>query len=226
MRILVIEDEHRIAASLKKGLEQETYAVDVVYDGDTGFDHASSEEYDIIILDRMLPNMDGIELCKKLRRQKIHTPILMLTAKDQLKDKVVGLDAGADDYLVKPFAFEELLARIRALKRRPHDQIGDVLKLDNLTLNTKSYEVKRGQTPLKLSQKEFALLEFLLRNSGKTLSKELIINHVWDYDADILPNTLEAFIKQLRNKIDRAFSNEEPLLQTIRGFGYTLRKNT
>ncbi len=222
MRILIVEDEHRIAQSLKKGLEQETYAVDAVYDGQEGLDMALTESYDLIILDRLLPGMDGLDICKTLRKENNHTPIIMLTAKGQVHDKVEGLDTGADDYIIKPFAFEELLARIRAIKRRPRDVVSDVLTIDTLTLNSQTYEVKRAETPIKVSQKEFALLEYLMRNAGKTVSKDQIIAHVWNYDADILPNTLEAFIKQLRKKIDRSFANVKPLIHTVRGFGYKL----
>jgi len=217
-----VEDEHRIAQSLKKGLEQETYAVDAVYDGQEGLDMALTESYDLIILDRLLPGMDGLDICKTLRKENNHTPIIMLTAKGQVHDKVEGLDTGAVDYIIKPFAFEELLARIRAIKRRPRDVVSDVLTIDTLTLNSQTYEVKRAETPIKVSQKEFALLEYLMRNAGKTVSKDQIIAHVWNYDADILPNTLEAFIKQLRKKIDRSFANVKPLIHTVRGFGYKL----
>jgi DNA-binding response OmpR family regulator len=193
-----------------------------VYDGQDGLDMASTEEYDLIILDRMLPGVDGLNISKTLRKQKIHTPILMLTAKNQVNDRVDGLDAGADDYLVKPFAFEELLARMRALKRRPRNGIDDELKAGDLVLHAKTYAVNRGGTPVRLSQKEFALLEYLLRNKDKTIAKDQIIAHVWNYDADILPNTLEAFIKQLRNKVDRAFPRSSPLIHTVRGFGYKI----
>jgi len=221
MRILVVEDEHKIANSIKKGLEQERYAVDVAYTGREGFDLAVGETYDVIILDIMMPDMGGIEICKNLREQKIHTPILMLTAKGQLNDKIQGLNSGADDYLVKPFAFEELLARLKALGRRPKDTLNPVLTFRDLSLDTISYEVKRGTIPIHLSGREFALLEFLLRNPNKIFTKEQIIYHVWNYDADILPNTVEVYIKHLRNKIDKPF-NSKPLLQTIRGFGYKI----
>lgn len=225
MRILIIEDEHRIANSIKKGLEQEKYAVDVCFDGNEGYDLASTEDYDLIILDRLLPQMDGLEICIKLRKQNLHTPILMLTAKGEVSDRVEGLDNGADDYLVKPFAFEELLARIRTLLRRPQNQIGNLLQIDDLSLNTVTYEVKRGGKPIELSQKEFALLEYLLRHPHQTLTKDQIISHVWDYNADILPNTVEVFIGYLRNKIDKPFPNRNPLIRTIRGFGYKLSNN-
>lgn len=219
-----MENEHRIANSIKKGLEQEAYAVDVAYDGEEGYDLASGEEYDIIILDWLMPKMEGIEICKKLRAKNIHTPILILTAKGQTIDKVQGLDSGADDYLVKPFAFEELLARLRALKRRPKDGLGNILKAGDLTLDTQTYEVKRSNILINLSQKEFALLEFLLRNKNRVLTKDQIIKHVWNYDADILPNTVEVFIGYLRNKIDRAFSKSKSLIYTQRGFGYKIKE--
>jgi DNA-binding response OmpR family regulator len=225
MKILIIEDEHRIATSLKKGLEQERYIIDMVFDGEEGYDFASSGDYDLILLDRMLPNKDGIEICKKLRKNGFHTPILMLTAKDQTQDKVDGLNSGADDYLVKPFAFEELLARIKALLRRPHESNIEVLKVGDLVLNTTTFEVMRGGKRIKLSQKEYAVLEYLMRKNNTIVSKNDIITHVWDYDSDILINTVEVFIKQLRNKIDRAFTQKNPLIQTIRGFGYKISDN-
>jgi DNA-binding response OmpR family regulator len=223
MRVLVVEDEHKIANSIKKGLEQESYAVDVAFDGEQGFDLAASEDYDAIILDLMLPKMDGMELCQKLRKEEnIHTPILMLTAKGQLDDKINGLNAGADDYLVKPFAFAELLARIKALTRRPKQTLNPLLTTGDLSFNTLNFEVNRAGKNIKLSKKEFALLEYLLRHKGKILTKEQIINHVWNYDADVLPNTVEVYIGYLRNKIDRSFKNKPPLVHTIRGFGYKI----
>ncbi len=216
MRILIVEDEHRIAGNIKLGLEQENYAADVVYDGTEGFDLAASGDYDVIILDIMLPGKSGLDICRDLRREKIHTPILLLTARSQLQDKVSGLDSGADDYLTKPFAFEELLARIRALIRRPRQALSAVLKFKDLILEPQNYLVKESNKPLKLSKKEFAILEYLMRNQGKILSKEQIIAHVWDYDADVLPNTVEANIKNLRRKVG------ENLITTVRGFGYKL----
>lgn len=222
MRILVVEDEHKIANSIKKGLEQEAYAVDVAYDGVEGFDLAATEDYDVIVLDLMLPGMDGVELCRRLRDEKKHTPILMLTAKGELKDKVRGLDSGADDYLVKPFAFEELLARVRALSRRPSNHLGSVLKVGDLSLDTLNFEVERDGQGIVLSRTEFALLEYLLRHPNRTLTKGQIISHVWDYDADILPNTVEVYISYLRSKIDKPFKNKPPLIHTVRGFGYRI----
>lgn len=222
MRILLIEDEHKIARALKKALEQESYAVDVVYDGDEGHAMATTEPYDLAIIDRMLPGeYDGLAIVKAMRSAKIHTPVLILTAIGGIKDRAEGLDNGADDYMVKPFALEELLARVRALLRRPKEQQPTILSAGDLTLNTVTFEVKRAGNVIQLTGKEFALLEYLLRNQGRPLPKELIIAHVWDYDADILPNTVEVYIKYLRAKIDQPF--ETPLIHTVRGFGYKLQ---
>lgn len=222
MRILIVEDEHKIANSIKKGFEQETFVVDVAYDGNQGYELAFSEDYDVIVLDLMLPGLSGIEICKKLRGQNKHTPILILTAKGELDDKVEGLNSGADDYLVKPFAFAELLARVKALSRRPKNSLGTVLSFEDLTLNTLTYEVVRSNTNIHLSKKEFALLEYLMRHAGKILTKDQIINHVWDYDSNILPNTIEVYIGYLRSKIDRKFANKKNLIHTVRGFGYKI----
>jgi len=222
MKVLIIEDEHKIANSIKKGLEQESYAVDVAYEGIEGYDLASSEEYDVIILDLMLPGMDGITINKKLREENIHTPILILTAKGQIDEKVDGLNAGADDYLVKPFAFAELLARIKALSRRPRKTLSTILKVGDLSLDTMSYEVRRGETTINLSKKEYSLLEYMMRHPNKILNKDQIINNVWNYEADILPNTVEVYIGYLRNKIDKVFPKEPELLHTVRGFGYKI----
>lgn len=221
VRILIVEDEHKIANALKRGLEQEHYAVDVAFDGDDGLASAEAENYDLIILDRMLPGKDGITICQELRKGGKHTPIIMLTAKDQIRDRVQGLDAGADDYLVKPFSFEELLARVRALLRRPHEAMQTVLQVADLQLDPASYVVTRADKPISLSNKEFALLEYLMRNPGRVLSKDTIMSHVWDFDADILPNTVEVYIGYLRNKIDKPFGTPN-LIHTQRGFGYKL----
>lgn len=221
MKILVVEDEHKIANALREGLEQESFAVDVAYDGEDGFSSAAYDEYDLLILDVMLPGMTGLDIARKLRSKGNHTPILMLTAKDQTRDVVNGLDAGADDYLVKPFSFEELLARIRALLRRPHDSVGDVLTAGDLSMDTVGKNVQRGNAPITLSSKEYALLEYLLRNKGKVLSKQNIMTHVWDFDADILPNNVEVFIAYLRNKIERPFDGPS-IIKTVRGFGYKI----
>ena len=223
--ILVVEDEHKIANSIKKGLIQERFAVDVAYDGPTGFDLAAGEDYDLIILDLMLPGMDGIEICKNLRNQGNHIPILILTAKGRSGDKVEGLDAGGDDYLTKPFSFEELLARIRALTRRPQKTVNNILIASDLKLDRKTFEVNRNGVTIDLSVKEFSLLEYLMRNVNQVLSKDNIISHVWDYDADVLPNTVEVYIKNLRNKIDLPFKNKKPLIKTVRGFGYKIEND-
>ncbi|MBA3757684.1 response regulator transcription factor [Candidatus Saccharibacteria bacterium] len=222
MRILVIEDEPKIAGAIKSGLMQEKYAVDVEGDSDSGLGAALSEPYDLMIIDRMLPgSMEGADICRKIRDADIHSPILLLTAKDQIADRVEGLDAGADDYLVKPFSFDELLARIRALLRRSPSTSGTVLRVADLSLDTVTYEVSRADKLIELSGKEFALLEYLMRNAGRILSKNTLISHVWDFDADVLPNTVEVYIGYLRNKIDKPF-DAPPLIQTQRGFGYRL----
>jgi two-component system OmpR family response regulator len=222
MRILVIEDEVKIAQTIKRGLELKGYAVDAVNDGETGLSYAVDPDYDVVILDRMLPGIDGIELCQKVRAENVHTPILMLTARGTIGDKVEGLNSGADDYLVKPFSFEELNARIKALLRRPVAQTGTIITLDDLSLDTTNYEVKRGKESIKLSHKEFALLEYFMHHQGQVITKNMIINHVWDEDAVVLPNTVEVYVGYLRNKIDRPFPKAKPLLHTMRGFGYKL----
>ena len=222
MRILVVEDEHKIAASLKKGLEQESFAVDLAYDGPTGFDLAVGEPYDLLVLDLMLPGLDGLEICRRLRSHAVHTPILILTAKGELSDKVVGLNTGADDYLTKPFAFTELLARVRALLRRPPHSLPQLLSVSDLSLDTQSFTVRRADQPIHLSKKEFALLEYFMRHPKKVLTKDQIIESVWSYDSDILPNTVEVYVKNLRGKIDDPFPSSHPLIRTIRGFGYQI----
>jgi len=220
MRILVVEDDRKIANAVKRGLEQESFAVDVVYDGDEGEAMATDEEYDLVILDRMLPgSYDGIGILQSMRTSHINTPVLLLTAKDKTEDKVTGLNEGADDYLVKPFAFEELLARTRALLRRPHEQVETILKHEDLTLDPNEFLVKRSNKPIQLTTKEFALLEYMMRNAGRLLTKDAIMQHVWDYDADILPNTVEVYVGYLRNKIDKPFKGSK-LINTQRGFGY------
>lgn len=222
MKILLVEDELRISQSIKKGLEQEKFLIETAFDGETAFDLASSNDYEAIILDLMLPKMDGVTVCRKLREDKIHTPILVLTAKGELEDKVSTLDCGADDYLVKPFAFAELLARVRALTRRPKLQESAILKIDDLQLDTKSFEVKRSGKNIDLSRKEFAFLEYLIRHKNRILSKEQIIENVWDYEADVLFNTVEVYVGYLRNKIDKPFRDKKSLIHTVRGFGYRI----
>lgn len=223
MRILVIEDEPKISKAVKQGLELKGYAVDAVLDADSGYASAVDSAYDLIVLDRMLPgSMDGIALCSRLRTEGINTPVLMLTARGTIGDRVEGLNSGADDYLVKPFSFDELTARVRALLRRPAVQVGTELTVEDLKLNPVTYKVQRGDTNIKLSSKEFALLEYLMHYPGQVITKDMIIAHVWDQDADILPNTIEVYIGYLRKKIDAPFPKSPALLQTLRGFGYKL----
>lgn len=225
MKILVVEDEEKIARALQRGLEQERFSVEIALDGAAGLAAAEADEYDVIVLDRMLPEMDGMDVCRTLREAGNKTPILMLTAKDQVRDRVAGLNAGADDYLVKPFAFEELLARLHALLRRPNQTTDVVLKVADLELDPTSFTAKRAGRLIKLSAKEFALLEYLMRNQGQVLSKEKIIDHVWEYDADVLPNNVEVFIGYLRRKVDQPFSGPA-LIHTARGFGYSVGVET
>ena len=222
MRVLIIEDEHKIANALKREFQQEHYAVDVCYDGEEGLAMGTNQPYDIMIIDLGLPKKDGLEVIKELRQQSVHTPVIVLTAKGSTSEKVAGLDAGADDYILKPFAMDEVLARVRALLRRPADQQTTVLEAEDLTLNTTTYEVKRGGKVIPLTSKEFSLLEYLLRNKGRPLSKDEIIGHVWDYDADVLPNTVEVYIRYLRQKIDDPF--DKPIIHTARGFGYSVKE--
>lgn len=221
MRILIIEDEHKIATALKKALQRESYAVDISYDGDDGYAMATTENYDLAIIDWMIPGKyNGIDIIKEMRKEKIHTPVILLSAKGTVKDRTEGLDAGADDYIVKPFALEELFARIRALLRRPSETQPSVLSIGDLSLDTVTKIVKRGDDTLNLTSKEFALLEFMLRNQDRPLSKATIVEHVWDYDADVLPNTVEVYMKYLRRKVDDPYKTK--LIQTRRGFGYFL----
>lgn len=221
MRILVIEDEEMLAESLRTGLIDEHYAVDVFSNGKLGYEQAATEEYDAIILDIMLPDMDGIAICRRLREEKVQTPIIMLTAKDTVEDKVVGLDCGADDYLIKPFSFEELLARIRSVIRRATVK-ETVLQVDSLTLNPATHIVKRGPHTVALTGKEYALLEYFMNHPYQILTREQIMSHVWDYSADLMSNTIEVLIKRLREKIDKAFPKEKPLFTTVRGIGYKI----
>jgi len=221
MKILLVEDENLIAQSIKKGLQQESYTVDVSSDGNNGLDLSLSGDYELIILDLMLPGLDGISICQQVRQANIQTPILMLTAKDRVIDRVNGLNSGADDYLTKPFSFEELLARVRALGRRPSNTLGNILKVADLTLNPDTFVVERSRKEIALSRKEFLLLEYFMRHPGNILTKNQIINHVWNYDSDILPNTVEAYIGYLRNKI-KLPGDKTSLIQTVRGFGYKL----
>jgi DNA-binding response OmpR family regulator len=219
MRILVIEDEQKVAAFIRNGLEQEGYAVDVAHDGEEGGYQAENFEYDALILDLMLPKVPGLEVLKRIRARNLTLPVLILTAKGTVEEKVAGLDAGASDYLVKPFAFAELSARIRVLLRRG-SQESTTLRLADLEMNTASRTVTRAGRKIDLKLKEFSLLEFLLRNARRTVTRTMIIEHVWDIHFDSVSNVVDVHINTLRNKIDREFSS--PLIHTVRGVGYQL----
>ena len=225
MRVLLVEDEEKIAKAVKRGLELKGYAVDTVADSDSGLSYAVDPDYDIIILDRMLPgSMDGIDIAKKARNEGQKAPILILTARGSIDDRVEGLNSGADDYLIKPFSFSELVARMQALMRRPPITSGTVLSYDDLTLDPAKYEVTRGGQNIKLSSKEFSLLEYFMRHAEQILTKDMIINHVWNGDAIVMPNTVEVYIGYLRAKVDRPFPDKPTLINTVRGFGYKLSR--
>ena len=224
-KILLVEDESKIANAVARGLKYEGFEVSIASDGEEALILGKDEEFDCIVLDRMLPLKEGVEVCKELRESNIKTPIIMLTAKSGVNDKIEGLDAGADDYLAKPFSLDELLARIRALLRRPNVILNEEIKVGDLVLNTTTFEAKRNGKTIILSKKEYDLLEYLMRNANKTISKEKIINYVWDFDSDILPNTVEVYMGYLRNKIDKPFKDKK-MLQTVRGFGYKIEGET
>lgn len=220
MRILVVEDERRIADFIRKGLSEYGYAVDVACDGEEALDWAEVAEFDIILLDIMLPVRDGIEVCRELRRRGVQTPILMLTARDAVEDRVRGLDSGADDYLVKPFAFAELLARLRALARRERPVLGTRLQVGDLVLDTTTREVSRQDRSMSLTSKEYALLEYLMRHPNQVLTRTMIAEHVWNYDFDNATNVIDVHIRNLRRKIDDPFPSG--LIHTVRGAGYRI----
>ncbi len=225
MRLLVVEDEHKIANAIAAGLRQHNFAVDVCFNGDEGLAMATTEPYDLLILDIMMPgDLDGIGIVRALRDQSNHVPILLLTAKDKVLDKAFGLNTGADDYLVKPFAFVELIARVRALLRRPKQALESVLRYADVELDTQNYTVTRNKQNIELTQKEFALLEYFIRHPETVISKEMLMQHVWNYDSDILPNTVEVYVGYVRNKLDKPFKKLPPLLHTKRGFGYVFSK--
>lgn len=221
MRILVVDDDRRLCAIIKRGLLEEAYAVDLAYDGEEGAYLAEVNPYDLIILDIMLPNKDGIEVCQELRAKKVNTPILMLTAKDTVEDRVKGLDTGADDYLVKPFAFSELLARVRALLRREGMSKSPELRVGDLTLNTLTRHVWRGQRPIELTTKEYVILEYFMCRPNVVVTRTMIEEHAWDYNFDSLSNLVDVYIRRLRRKIDT--EGEDSLIQTVRGAGYRLK---
>ena len=224
MRILVVEDEKKINDIIVKTLKQEKYGVDSCFDGEEALDYIFSVEYDIILLDVMLPKRNGFEVMESMRKKGIKTPVLFLTARDQIEDRVKGLDLGADDYLVKPFAFEELLARIRVVLRKNSvsgEDSGNILKIANLTVDCNKHKVFRDEISIKLSAKEFSILEYMMRNKGRVVSKEKIEEHVWDFDYEGGSNIVEVYIKFLRKKIDNDFSPK--LIHTIRRVGYVLK---
>jgi heavy metal response regulator len=223
MRVLVVEDNPDMGPYLRQGLCEHGYAVDLVTDGNAGLAHAMSGVYDLLILDRMLPGCDGLEVLRTLRRENIRTPAIFLTAKSAVADRVDGLDAGAEDYLVKPFSFAELLARIRvALRRGPENQ-PSVLRVGELTLDPATHVVERAGKRIELSAKQFVLLKYLMRHAGEVVSRTMIQEHVWNYEFDGLTNVVDVHINRLRNKVDRGF--ERPLIHTLRGVGYVLRES-
>ncbi len=221
MRILVVEDEKHIASFIKQGLKEEGYAVDVAHDGQEGYFLAGTEKYDLIVLDIMLPKIDGITICKNLRKDKITTPILILTAKDVVEDKVIGLDAGAEDYLTKPFAFKEFLARIRVLLRRKETLVSPKLQAADLVMDLLSHKVTRAGKEILLTTKEFLLLEYLMRRRGEVVSRTDISEHVWDIHFDTSTNIIDVHIHELRHKIDHGHKKE--LICTVRGRGYMIK---
>lgn len=222
MRILVIEDEAKMAAFIKRGLEEEGAAVDISSDGEDGLFRAKTGSYDLIILDITLPLVDGLEVCRNLRQDRIATPVLLLTARDSVEMKVRGLDSGADDYLTKPFAFAELLARIRALRRRDRNEVKLQLQIGDLVLDPLTRKVTRDNQPIQLTSKEFALLECFMRHPDQVLSRTVLSEKVWDETFDAFTNVIDVYVNYLRNKIDRNFATK--LIHTVRGAGYVLRK--
>ena len=222
MHILLVEDDRRIAYLVDEALRDAGHRVTAVHDGAQGLAVAERDAPDVVVLDLMLPSLDGLEVCRRLRQRGSGVAILMLTARDAVPDRVRGLDAGADDYLVKPFALEELLARLRALERRGGGESESVLRVGELTLDRQRHVAQRGGRTIELTAKEFQLLEYLMRNPGRVLSKEQISNHVWGYAADITANAVETYVHYVRDKVDRGFPR--PLLRTIRGVGYALKE--
>jgi DNA-binding response OmpR family regulator len=222
MRLLIVEDEKTLANLIKKGFEEEGFAVDVAYDGEDGLYFAQNNVYDCIVLDIMLPIIDGISLLKELRDKNNSTPVIMLTAKDTIKDKILGLDSGSDDYLTKPFLFEELLSRTKAIIRRRYATSSPIITIDDLEIDTAKKTVKRANVTIDLSAKEYALLEFLVINKDKVVNRTMIIEHLYNEDFDFDSNIIDVFINKLRNKVDRKFNKK--LIHTIRGIGYSIKE--
>ena len=222
MRLLVVEDEKKVSGFIKKGLQEEGYAVDVAFDGKTGLQMAMDRVHDLIVLDIHLPGMDGLSLLYQLRTAKVSTPVLLLTVRANIEDKVLGLDAGADDYLTKPFAFQELVARIRALLRRQTEAKLPVLRFADLTLDPARRIVLRGAKKIDLTAKEYALLDYFIRNPGRVLTRTMIVDHVWDYNFDTMTNIIDVYVNYLRRKIDS--DREHKLIHTVRGVGYVLKE--
>lgn len=221
MRLLVVEDEKKVASFIRKGLEEEGYAVDVASDGEAGLGMAMDRVHDLIILDIQLPRKSGLELLRELRAKQVATPVLLLTVRAAIEDKVLGLDAGADDYLTKPFAFQELVARVRALLRRRSEGLQTELRVSDLTLDPVRHTVSKGAEKIDLTAKEFALLEYFMRNPGRVLTRTMIAEHVWDYDFDSMTNVIDVYVNYLRRKIDA--DREPKLIHTVRGVGYMLK---
>jgi heavy metal response regulator len=222
MRLLVVEDEKKVSSFIKKGLEEEGYAVDVAFDGKTGLQMAMDRVHDLIVLDIHLPGLDGLSVLRELRAGRVSTPVLLLTVRANIEDKVLGLDAGADDYLTKPFAFQELVARIRALLRRQAEAKLPVLRFADLTLDPARRMVFRGTRKIDLSAKEYALLDYFIRNPGRVLTRTMIAEHVWDYNFDSMTNIIDVYVNYLRRKIDS--DREHKLIHTVRGVGYVLKE--
>jgi heavy metal response regulator len=222
MRILVVEDEHKVASFIKKGLQEEGHAVDVAHDGIEGEYLAEVNDYDTIILDIMLPKKDGIEVLKSIRSREVHTPVLLLTARDSTEDKVKGLDCGADDYLTKPFAYDEFLARVRVLLRRGSAEGISDLSYSDLTLNPLTRKAERSGNEIDLTAKEYSLLEYFLRNPERVLTRSMISEHVWDFNFDSFTNVIDVYVNHLRNKVDKGHPHK--LIHTVRGAGYILKE--
>lgn len=222
MRVLVVEDNVKMAESIRRGLEERGYSVDVCHDGEDGLRLATTEPYDLIVLDILLPKRDGVEILRRMRQKELQTPVIFLTAKDAVDDRIKGLDFGADDYIVKPFSYGELMARVRALIRRTHSETPNILKVGDLTLDLEQHEARRGDRTVALSSKEFVLLKYFMQNAEKVLTRTAIGEHVWDMSFTGLSNVVDVYVNYVRNKVDRGFAKK--LIHTIRGVGYVMRK--